>query len=106
MKNVRTGILLFFLMIAAIAVFSCKNFNSVVKGTASPPDGALRAWLYSKTDTLNTDVNQGNFEFHNVKPGQYTMMVEGKPPYRNSTREGVDVVEGQPTDVGDINMSQ
>jgi hypothetical protein len=33
-------------------------------------------------------------------------MLEGKPPYRDSFKQDVLVVEGQPTDVGIIQMNQ
>jgi len=42
----------------------------------------------------------------NVKPGHYTLMVEGIPPYRDSFKQDVQVVDGQPTDVGIIEMNQ
>ncbi len=55
-----------------------------------------------KTDTLNGPVIQGRFMITNVKPGNYILMLEGKPPYRDSFKQDVLVVEGQPTDVGVI----
>jgi len=79
-------------------------WNSPVKGSVDPSDGAIRAWLFSRTDTLNAPVIQGNFFISNVKPGNYMLMLEGKPPYRDSFKQGVIVVEGLPTDVGIIAM--
>ncbi len=81
-----------------------KFWNSPVKGSVNPEDGALRAWVFSKTDTLNASVIQGNFMITNVKPGNYTLMLEGKPPYRDSFKQDVVVVDGQMTDVGVIEM--
>jgi hypothetical protein len=81
-------------------------FNSPVKGSVSPANGASRAWLINKTDTLSAPVIQGNFMITNVKPGNYTLMMEAKPPYRDSFKQDVLVVEGQPTDVGVIEMNQ
>ena len=81
-----------------------KVWNSPVKGSVDPEDGALRAWVFSKTDTLNASVIQGNFMITNVKPGNYTLMLEGKPPYRDSFKQDVVVVDGQMTDVGVIEM--
>jgi hypothetical protein len=81
-------------------------YNSPVKGSVSPPNGASRAWLISKRDTLNAPVIQGNFMITNVKPGNYTLMLEAKPPFRDSFKQDVLVVEGQPTDVGVIEMNQ
>jgi len=79
-------------------------WNSPVKGSVDPSNGASRAWLFSRTDTLNAPVIQGTFFISNVKPGNYTLMVEGRPPYRDSFKQGVIVVDGRPTDVGIIAM--
>jgi|SRR5579863_62781 len=81
-------------------------YNSPVKGSVSPADGASRAWLISRHDTLNAPVIEGNFMITNVKPGNYTLMLEARPPYRDSFKQDVLVVEGQPTDVGVIEMNK
>jgi hypothetical protein len=81
-------------------------WNSPVKGSVNPSNGASRAWLFSRTDTLNSPVIQGNFMITNVKPGNYTLMMEGRPPYRDSFKQDILVVDGQPTDVGVIEMHQ
>ncbi len=80
------------------------HWNSPVKGSINPSDGAVRAWVFSKTDTLNSPVIQGTFMISSVKPGNYTLMLEAKPPYRDSFKQDVLVVDGQPTDVGVIEM--
>jgi hypothetical protein len=80
------------------------HWNSPVKGSITPDDASDRAWLFSRTDTLYAPVMQGNFMITNVKPGTYILRVEGKPPYRDSFKEDVVVVDGQPTDVGVIDM--
>jgi hypothetical protein len=99
-----------FVVPAIFVLYICSAFhvywNSPVKGSVTPADGALRAWVISKTDTLNSPVIQGNFMITNVKPGNYTLMLEGKPPYRDSYKPEVRVVDGQPTDVGVIEMRQ
>jgi hypothetical protein len=84
----------------------CVYFNSPVKGSVSPSNGSSRAWLISRTDTLNAPVLQGIFMITNVKPGNYTLMLEGRPPFRDSFKQDVLVVDGQPTDVGVIEMNQ
>ena len=80
--------------------------NSPVKGSVMPSNGAIRAWLISKTDTLNSPVVEGNFMITNVKPGNYILMLEGQPPYRDSFKPDILVVDGQPTDVGVIQMNK
>jgi hypothetical protein len=103
MKKFRV---LFALILFTAAVFLLTSFIGPVKGSVDPSNGALRAFLFSKTDTINTAVVQGIFEFNNVKPGNYTLMIEGVPPYQNATKQDITVTEGQPTDVGVIQMNQ
>ncbi len=93
-------------MLLVISSSFCFYFNSPVKGSVSPANGSSRAWLISRTDTLNAPVLQGIFMITNVKPGNYTLMLEGRPPYRDSFKQDILVVEGQPTDVGVIEMNQ
>src|SRR5664279_4446261 len=71
--------------------------SSPVKGSVNPTNGGSRAWLISRTDTLNAPVIQGIFMIQNVRPGNYTLMVEGRPPFRDSFKQDVLVVDGQPT---------
>jgi hypothetical protein len=81
-------------------------YNSPVKGSVSPANGASRAWLISRHDTLSAPVVEGNFMITNAKPGNYTLMLEARPPFRDSFKQDVLVVEGQPTDVGVIEMNK
>jgi hypothetical protein len=91
-------------------IFLCFAFrvywNSPVKGTVTPSNAGIRAWLFAPGDTLNAPVLEGNFMIENVKPGNYTLMVEGIPPYRNTIKQSIIVVDGQPTDVGEIQMNK
>jgi hypothetical protein len=107
-KQNRSNVLMLLLFISVVSMgLSFRGVvNSPVKGSVNPPNGALRAWLFSKSDTLNSPVIQGNFMLTNVRPGNYTLMMEGKPPYKDSFKQDVLVVEGQPTDVGVIEMQQ
>jgi hypothetical protein len=98
--RVFTGLLIFLSL--AFRLY----YNSPVKGSVSPANGASRAWLISRQDTLNAPVIEGNFMITNVKPGNYTLMLEARPPYRDSFKQDVLVVEGQPTDVGVIEMNK
>ncbi|MBS1600021.1 MAG: hypothetical protein JST75_17475 [Bacteroidetes bacterium] len=95
-----------FLIVAIFLLSSFKYFwNSPVKGNVNPADAALRAWLYG-ADTLNASVVGGYFQINNVKPGNYVLVIEGNPPYRNVFKNGIVVIDGQPTDVGTIEMQK
>jgi hypothetical protein len=98
--RVFTGLLVFLSL--AFSLY----YNSPVKGSVSPANGASRAWLISRHDTLSAPVIEGNFMVTNVKPGNYTLMLEARPPFKDSFKQDVLVVEGQPTDVGVIEMNK
>jgi hypothetical protein len=98
-------VILSFVGIVLLLAFT-KTWNSPVKGAVNPSNAAIRAWVFSGNDTLNSPVDQGNFQINNVKPGTYVLVVEGRPPYRNTARDGIVVVDGQPTDVGTIEMQK
>jgi hypothetical protein len=82
------------------------SWNSPVKGSVTPSNAGARAWVFSAHDTANAPVLEGNFMIENVKPGNYTLMIEGVPPYRNTIKESIQVVDGQPTDAGVIEMNK
>jgi hypothetical protein len=105
-KSLHALMPLFFISVLSFGLSFRTNLNSPVKGSVNPPDGAIRAWLLSKSDTLNSPVIQGNFMITNVRPGNYLLMMEGKPPYKDNFKQDVLVVDGQPTDVGVIEMHQ
>jgi hypothetical protein len=110
MQMKPSPLILRFILITGLVLFICMAFRpawtSPVKGSVTPSDAGLRAWLFSRTDTLNGSIIQGSFMITNVKPGNYTLVVEARPPYRDSFKQDVLVVEGQPTDVGVIQMNQ
>src|SRR5206468_10024106 len=81
--------------LALLSFSFCLYLNSPVKGSVSPANGANRAWLISKTDTASAPVIQGNFMITNVKPGNYMLMLEARPPFRDSFKQDVLVVDGQ-----------
>ena len=110
MNTKHSGSKVVYYLLAGLVISLCLAFrvfwNSPVRGSINPPNGGSRAWLLSKTDTLNSPVIQGNFMIPNVKPGNYLLMIEGRSPYRDSFKQDVIVVDGQPTDVGVIEMNK
>jgi hypothetical protein len=84
------------------------SFNRIwtgtVKGSVNPGDGALRAFVFSAKDTFSANVINSTFIIPGVKPGSYNLLVQAKPPYQNVLKESVSVVDGEPTDVGMIEL--
>jgi hypothetical protein len=98
---------LVFVLLAAPGPGFIRPAAGTVTGYVNPPEAALRAWIFSGTDTLTATVEtSGHFQMAQVKPGNYHLLVEAKPPYRNSVREGIRVADGVPTDVGTIEMQR
>lgn len=95
-----------FVLLTLAAMAFRYHFTSPVKGSIVPSNAGVRAWLFSKTDTFSAPILQGAFLVEEVKPGNYTLMIEGTPPYRNAIKPGIIVTDGQPTDVGVIQMNQ
>jgi hypothetical protein len=82
------------------------SWNGSVKGTINPPDGGIRAWVLSASDTLKADIDRGIFVIPAVKPGIYRIVMEAKPPFKNAIREGIAVRDGVISDVGEIRLVQ
>jgi hypothetical protein len=80
--------------------------NGSIKGSIAPADGATKVWALSSTDTLRGDIQSGSFEIVNAKAGTYRLIVEAKPPYKNTAKDNVVVADGAPTNVGEIKLGQ
>jgi len=104
MKNTRLAIasILILLFISSFIRFTAGS----IKGTVNPPDGATRAWAISATDSFRSVVNEGVFVIPNVKPGNYNILIEAKPPYKNAGRDNILVNEGVATDLGEIKLEK
>ena len=105
MKNTKYGLLAIAVTTAGLFAFK-PFFAGTVKGTVSPPDAAVRAWVLSATDTFRADVNKGVFEITNVKAGNYKLIIEAMPPYKNKAKEGIEVTDEGTADVGEIKLEQ
>jgi hypothetical protein len=105
--NIRTKMVGLGIAAATAGLFAFTAIQTgSVKGTVSPADGAVRAWALSGTDTLKATIDKGAFEITGAKAGTYRIIIEAKPPYKNAAKDGVTVVDGQPTDIGEIKLEQ
>jgi hypothetical protein len=94
------------IIVMAGSGFTDRAAGGTVRGTVSPTEAGLRAFLFSGKDTVSANVVNGAFQFSAVKPGQYSLLVEAVPPYRNGVKEGIRVTEGEFTDAGQIELSR
>jgi hypothetical protein len=95
------------LFCAAMLFSSYKNADSAtIKGTVSPQDGAEQIIALSAKDTLEATMSFGNFQFSDVRPGSYTIIIQARAPYRNYEKDDVVVTDGSFTDLGTITLNQ
>ncbi len=104
MKNSRLAVIsiLILFIISSFIKFPAGS----IKGTVNPPDGATRAWAVSATDSFRSVINEGVFVIPDVKPGNYNVLIEAKPPYKNAIRDNILVNEGVATDLGEIKLEK
>ncbi|HTN08369.1 carboxypeptidase regulatory-like domain-containing protein [Agriterribacter sp.] len=105
MKKARLTLAALSIVAAGLFAFNVIT-NGSVKGTVKPADAAVRAWAISGTDTLKADIANGAFEITDAKPGTYKVIIEANAPYKNASKEGVEVKDGESTDVGEIALEQ
>ena len=48
----------------------------------------------------------GHFGHRYAQSGTYKVIVEANAPYKNASKEGVEVKEGEATDLGEIKLEQ
>lgn len=77
-----------------------------IKGTVTPADAATRAWALSASDTLRASITSGAYEIKDAKPGNYRIIIEAKPPFKNVAKDSVAVSDGQTAEVGEIKLEQ
>ena len=80
--------------------------GGTVKGTVNPAEAGLRAFLFSVKDTVSVNVVNGSFQFSKVPAGNFRLLVEAAPPYRNGVKEGIRVIDGEFTDAGQVDLQR
>lgn len=96
-----------FSVIAAIGLFAFTTVNTgSIKGTVTPASSLNNAMAISGMDTLKAIIDNGSFNFNDVKPGTYKLVIEAMSPYKNFIKDGVVVEDGKSTDVGAITLKQ
>jgi hypothetical protein len=92
---------------AAAGLFAFTSLREgSIRGTVTPPEGGVRAWAESYTDTVRAPIVNGVYEIAGLKPGTYKVIIEAKPPYRNAAKDGVMVIDGQSSDAGEIRLEK
>jgi len=77
-----------------------------ITGKVTPPDAVKDVWAISLSDTVRASVSQGSFTIMNVKTGSYKVIIDAAEPYKDVVKEGIQVTEGQPVDMGEIKLEK
>lgn len=96
---------LFFLAVICLFAFRSQRTGSI-KGGVIPADAATQVWVLSAKDTLQSMIRNGSFEIGGIRPGSCAIVIEALPPYKRTTRTGIEVFEGTQTNVGQIQLEQ
>jgi hypothetical protein len=105
MKMAKLGLLALGILLAGLAGFINLKYGTV-RGRVIPPEGGNIVWMISATDTLKMPIEKGSFEILNVRPGSYRIIIEANPPYKNLSKTGIIVIDGQVMDLGEIVLMQ
>ncbi|MCO4293372.1 carboxypeptidase regulatory-like domain-containing protein [Solitalea sp. MAHUQ-68] len=104
MKRIMLGIVALTGLSAGLFAFTAAELSGI-KGNIVPSTGASYVWAIMGTDSLKTSVNSGSFEFNNIKPGNYKVVVDAIEPLKDVQFE-VSVPENKVINVGDIKLAQ
>lgn len=98
----------YMLSVLVVAIAGLPGFTyfeaGSIRGRVTPADGAFHVFAIAGKDTLQTDIRLGDFQFTNVKPGSYIVIVDAHAPYKDVVRDGVVVTDGNVADLGEIQL--
>ncbi|MBV9988391.1 MAG: hypothetical protein JO301_11990 [Chitinophagaceae bacterium] len=78
-----------------------------IRGRVVPWNAAVNVWAVSDADTAHGVIQNGEFNIRKLKAGHYRLIVEGRRPYKVTTRPNVVVVSDTSfVNVGDIMLDQ
>lgn len=94
------------LPIICIGMLSAYGFKTRQKGGAIigriiPAEGAIQLLAISPNDTIKTAINYGLIQITDIKPGNYSLYIQAKSPFKNVQKNNI-VVTDETTDIGEI----
>ena len=105
MKITKIGLIAPVVAIAGLFAFTTFEGGSI-KGAITPTDATAEVLAVSGTDTIKGAASNGAFEITNLKAGTYTVVIDAADPYKDATKDGIQVTDGQATDVGEIKLEK
>jgi hypothetical protein len=94
------------LAVALASSFQTKAPSGSIRGRVVPWNAAVNVWAVSDADTAHAVIQNGEFEIRRLKAGRYRVVVEGRRPYKVTTRPDVIVADSSFVNIGDIILDQ
>lgn len=101
----KLSIILCTVFIVMSSLITPDRFKSGITGTVEPPEGAMKIWAISGTDSIATVTSSGKFSLE-LKPGSWKVVVQAAKPYKNYSIENIVVLENQFSDTGVIKLEK
>ena len=93
-------------LIPILQPFSKHNFGSI-EGKIRPVHSFGMVKAYNATDTAFAKPwDEGEFKIRGLKPGTYSLYIEGRNGYKDSTINNINVNRNRETDLGKIQLHQ
>lgn len=94
--------------VCSVLLFSAFTFQNggVLRGKVLPVESATRVFIISGTDTMQSALTAGFFEFKQLKAGSYQLTIEAAAPYQHKTMADIQVKDGATTDLGEIQLEK
>jgi hypothetical protein len=86
-----------------LTAFVFQKGGSIV-AKVNPAEKAFRAYVIQGKDTMKSNILGGNLQASQLKAGTYQLIIEALPPYDHKRINGVQVKEGEITNMGDIQL--
>ena len=97
-----------FTLVAIVAAFGFQqdSRSGSISGRVVPYNAAVNVWAVADNDTAHGVIHNGEFELKKLRAGRYRVIVEGRRPYKVTTRPDVIVSDSANTNVGEIVLDQ
>lgn len=102
MKTLKLVLPIICIIILCVYGFQTRQKGGSIIGRIIPPEGGIQVLAISASDTFRTLINNnGLIQITGIKPGNYSLYIQAKSPFKNAQRNNV-IVTDVTTDIGEI----
>lgn len=105
MKKERFDFIAMFISIFLLSAFIIiHKTGGALVGSVSSVNNAQRVWAIKGGDTVKVAITEGQFSITDLKPGNYTVLIEALPPFQHKSVSNVKIKDGLTTNVGTLTL--